>query len=81
MIVIDPRKTKVAEMADIWLQIRPGTDGALALGWLNIIINEGLYDKNLLRTGHMVSTNWLSAFSSILRKRLQRLPEFRLIRL
>jgi len=45
LIVIDPRRTRLAEMADIWLQIRPGTDGALALGWLNVIINEHLYDR------------------------------------
>ncbi len=44
-IVIDPIYTWVASKADIWLQIRPGTDGALALGLLNVIINEGLFDK------------------------------------
>jgi len=48
MIVIDPRRTGIAEMADIWLQLRPGTDGALALGWLNVIINEELYDKEFV---------------------------------
>jgi len=58
MIVIDPRRTKVAEMADIWLQIRPGTDGALALGWLNIIINEGLYDREFVE-------NWTYGFDSL----------------
>lgn len=47
-ICIDPRKTKEAEEADIWLQIRPGTDGALAMGWLNVIINEELYDKEFV---------------------------------
>jgi anaerobic selenocysteine-containing dehydrogenase len=45
IIVIDPRRTKTAEIADLWLQIRPGTDGALGLGMLNVIINEELYDK------------------------------------
>jgi anaerobic selenocysteine-containing dehydrogenase len=48
LIVIDPRRTASAEIADIWLQPRPGTDGALALGWLNVIINEGLYDKEFV---------------------------------
>lgn len=48
LIVVDPRKTRVAEMADIWLQLRPGTDGALAMGWLNVIINENLYDKSFV---------------------------------
>lgn len=45
LIVIDPRRTGPAEEADIWLQLRPGTDCALAMGMINVIINEGLYDK------------------------------------
>jgi anaerobic selenocysteine-containing dehydrogenase len=45
LIVVDPRLTRPAARADVWLQLRPGTDGALALGMLNYIINEGLYDK------------------------------------
>lgn len=45
LIVIDPRCTWLASRAKIWLQIRPGTDGALALGFLNVIINENLYDR------------------------------------
>ena len=48
LIVIDPRKTEIAEKADIWLQVRPGTDDALALAMLNIIIGEGLYDKQFV---------------------------------
>lgn len=47
-IVIDPRRTKEAEMADIWLQIRPGTDMALMLGWIRIIIEEDLYDREFV---------------------------------
>jgi anaerobic selenocysteine-containing dehydrogenase len=45
LIVIDPRRTWVAAHADIWMQIRPGTDAALALAMLNVIINENLYDE------------------------------------
>lgn len=48
LIVIDPRRTTLAAMADMWLQIRPGTDLALALGMINVIINEGLYDKEFV---------------------------------
>jgi len=44
-IVIDSRRIPLAERADLWLQPRPGTDCALALGMLNVIINEQLYDK------------------------------------
>ena len=48
LITIDPRYTEVAKESDIWLRIRPCTDGALALGWLNVIIEEGLYDKEFV---------------------------------
>ena len=40
LIVIDPVCSWEASRAEIWLQVRPGTDGALALGLLNVIINE-----------------------------------------
>jgi thiosulfate reductase / polysulfide reductase chain A len=45
VIVIDPRRTKMADEADIFLQIRPGTDTALFMAWINVIIEEGLFDK------------------------------------
>jgi anaerobic selenocysteine-containing dehydrogenase len=45
-IIIDPRTTRLAERADIHLTPRPGTDGALALGILNVIIEEKLYDSD-----------------------------------
>jgi thiosulfate reductase/polysulfide reductase chain A len=48
LIVVDPRKTDAAARADVWLQLRPGTDGALAYGLLNVIINEGLYDHEFV---------------------------------
>ncbi|MEM1645582.1 MAG: molybdopterin-dependent oxidoreductase [Ignisphaera sp.] len=48
LIVIDPRRTSLAKIADLWLQIRPGTDGALALSMLNVIIEEELYDKEFV---------------------------------
>ncbi len=46
--MIDPRRTEDAEKADIWLQVRPGTDAALALGMINVIIQEKLYDKDFV---------------------------------
>jgi anaerobic selenocysteine-containing dehydrogenase len=48
LIVVDPRRTAIAARADIHLQLRPGTDGALALGMMNVIINENLYDKEFI---------------------------------
>ena len=50
LIVIDPRRIKEAEMADLWLQVRPGTDLAMMLGWIRLIITEGLYDHDFVAT-------------------------------
>jgi anaerobic selenocysteine-containing dehydrogenase len=47
-IVADPRVTPLASIADIHLQLRPGTDGALALAMANFIISEGLYDRRFV---------------------------------
>jgi len=49
LIVIDPRLTYLAGRADIWLQLRPGTDTALALGMANIIATEDLYDRDFVK--------------------------------
>jgi len=48
LIVVDPRRTSLAAKADHWLQVRPGTDDALAMGMLHTIIKEGLYDKDFV---------------------------------
>ena len=48
LIVIDPRVIPLAKQADIYAQVRPGTDCALALGLINVIITEGLYDRDFV---------------------------------
>jgi anaerobic selenocysteine-containing dehydrogenase len=48
LIVVDPRETPTTALADIHLQVRPGTDGALALAMANVILNEKLYDKDFI---------------------------------
>jgi anaerobic selenocysteine-containing dehydrogenase len=45
LIVIDPYRTRTAALADWHIAIRPGTDGALALGMMRVILNEGLEDR------------------------------------
>ncbi len=45
LIVIDPVRTRLADMADIWLQIRPGCDGLLAMSMIHEIIDNRLYDE------------------------------------
>jgi anaerobic selenocysteine-containing dehydrogenase len=50
LIVIDPRKTPYAKRADLYTTIRPGTDGALALGMAHEIIQRNLYDQDFVDT-------------------------------
>ena len=49
LIVIDPRVTRTTMMADWHIQPRPGTDAALALGMMKIIVDEGLHDLDFLK--------------------------------
>lgn len=50
LVVVDPVCSTAASKADEWVPIRPGTDGALALGMLNVILNElGIYDADFIR--------------------------------
>ncbi|MFC1846207.1 molybdopterin-dependent oxidoreductase [Chloroflexota bacterium] len=49
LIVVDPRRTELAENADMHMQIRPGTDPCLAMGMINLMITRELYDKDFVR--------------------------------
>jgi len=66
LIVIDPRKTETTELADIWLQLRPGSDTALLMSMINVIIEEDLYDKDFVE-------KWCHGFSE-LRERAKEYP-------
>jgi anaerobic selenocysteine-containing dehydrogenase len=54
LIVVDPRNAGLARKADLWLQVRPGSDGALALGLSQVILTHGWYDEDFVR-------NWTNA--------------------
>lgn len=61
IVVIDPRKTAMAKYPNAeWIPIRPGTDGALALGICNVVINEELYDEDFVK-------NWTVGFEDFSR--------------
>jgi anaerobic selenocysteine-containing dehydrogenase len=68
LIVIDPRKTVLAQKARYWLQIRPGTDSALALAFLNVIVDEEIYDKAFVQ-------NWTFGFDDLVAHVRQYPPE------
>jgi len=44
LVVIDPKRIPLADRAELYLKIRPGSDGALALAMINVIVAENLYD-------------------------------------
>lgn len=48
ILAIDPLKTRTAEQCDEWIPIRPGTDAALALGMMHVILAEGLEDRDYM---------------------------------
>jgi anaerobic selenocysteine-containing dehydrogenase len=66
LIVVDPRRTWPAARARHWLQIRPGTDAALAMGMLHVIINEHLYNTAFVE-------QWTHGFDE-LKDRVQAYP-------
>ncbi|MFC1943802.1 molybdopterin-dependent oxidoreductase, partial [Chloroflexota bacterium] len=68
LIVIDPRRTRSAEMADVWLQLRHGTDCAVLMGMINVIIKEGLYDKDFVE-------KWCHGFDKLKERAEQYPPE------
>jgi len=66
IICVDPRHTWMTTRSKYHLQLRPGTGGALALGMLNVIINEELYDKDFVE-------KWTYGFDE-LKERVQEYP-------
>ncbi|MFH1438159.1 MAG: molybdopterin-dependent oxidoreductase [Pseudomonadota bacterium] len=46
LVVLDPRQSVAASKADYWLPLKPGSDIALLLAWMHVIIREGLFDKD-----------------------------------
>jgi len=49
LLVVDPRRVGLANKADVWLQVRPGTDGALALGLIHLLISDARHDADFVR--------------------------------
>ena len=68
LIVVDPRKFDLSRRADISLQVRPGSDLALALGFIHVIISEDLYDHDFVE-------NWTVGFAELEKHVSQYSPE------
>jgi anaerobic selenocysteine-containing dehydrogenase len=69
IIVVDPRRTRLAKMADVWLPLRPGTDDALALALLNVLIAERLYDEAFV-------AKWTHGFDALAERVRPHTPEW-----
>ena len=68
LIVIDPVRTKLASLADIWLQIKPGCDGILAMSMVYVIISENLYDSDFVE-------EWTVGFNDLKKAAKEYVPE------
>jgi len=58
LVVIDPRKIDPVSRAQLWIKPRPGSDGALAMGMMKVIIEEKLYDEDFI-------TKWAFGFDQL----------------
>jgi anaerobic selenocysteine-containing dehydrogenase len=68
LIIIDPRATALSTRATLWLQPRPGTDCALAMGMINYIVNNGLWDTEFV-------DNWTFGFEQLKERVTSYTPE------
>ncbi|MEE8325656.1 MAG: molybdopterin-dependent oxidoreductase, partial [candidate division NC10 bacterium] len=64
-MVVDPRLTEPARQADLWVPIKPGTDAALAMGMMHVIVREGWHDDEFI-------ASHTSGFEAL----AERLPEY-----
>jgi thiosulfate reductase/polysulfide reductase chain A len=69
VIVVDPRFSSVAAKADYWLPIKPGTDTALLLAWINVLITEHRYDADYI-------AQWAQGFDALAAHVAEMTPEW-----
>jgi thiosulfate reductase/polysulfide reductase chain A len=69
LVVVDPRFSIAASKADLWLPIRPGTDTALLLAWMHVLVGEGLVDREFI-------DRWTVGFERLAAHVAARTPEW-----
>ncbi len=69
LIVIDPRRTRTAELATMWLPVRPGTDAVLAMGLIQVIISEKLYNQEFV-------SDWCHGFDQLAEHAKKYTPQY-----
>ncbi|NNC79768.1 MAG: molybdopterin-dependent oxidoreductase [Acidimicrobiales bacterium] len=65
MIVIDPRRTETADLADMWLQVKPGTDAFLLTALIATLIQDGLIDNDWLKSNATGVEETIAAFEDV----------------
>jgi anaerobic selenocysteine-containing dehydrogenase len=78
VVVIDHMRSDMAKMADQWIGIRSGTDGALALSMMHVIVNEGLHDEAFVRDwtlGFEELREYIQDFSPERAEKITRVPK------
>ncbi len=75
LIAVDPRSTTLAEKAAIHLQLRPGSDDALAMAFIKVIIDAGLYDRAFVQTWTIGMEPLQELLSSYSLKELSRITD------
>ncbi len=81
-IVVDPQRTQLAEKADIWLQLRPGTDVALSMAMMHVMVKEDLYDKDFVEnysTGFEQFCERLEEYSPEVAEKITWVPKEKII--
>lgn len=69
IIVVDPRLSSAGTKADHWLPIKPGTDTALLLAWMHVLIAEELYDADYI-------DRWTNGFDQLVEHVADKTPEW-----
>lgn len=68
-IAVDPRRSETARRCQLWLPLRPGTDAALALSMIHVIIRDKIYDQDFVE-------QWTSGFAQLAESVQQCRPEW-----
>jgi anaerobic selenocysteine-containing dehydrogenase len=68
IIVVDPKRIPAADLADLWLRPHPGTDAALALAMIHVLVSEGRHDREFV-------ARWCHGFEALAARAAQYPPE------
>ncbi len=68
VVVVDPKRTPAVDLADLWLRPKVGTDAALAMAMIHVLIRDGLYDRDFV-------ARWTTGFEALAQRAEAYAPE------